>query len=124
MEEELFKLEEKASNHIFDQCSPNIIPEIYLQNVEGKNLLVVEIFPGYQKPYFLKNKGKHKGAYIRIGSVNRVVSGETLITLERNGRKVSFDELIGYDLTIDTLNLEKFKLDYLQIAGRPLYGFY
>jgi ATP-dependent DNA helicase RecG len=119
-EEEIFKLEEKASNHIFDQCAPTIIPEIYLQNVEGKNLLVVEIFPGYQKPYFLKSKGKHKGSYIRVGSVNRVASEETLISLEREGRKVSFDKVVVYDITADSLNLERFIADYTRISGRTL----
>ena len=33
--------EERISNHIFSQCAPIIIPEIYIQAVEGKNLLKV-----------------------------------------------------------------------------------
>ena len=119
-EDEIFKLEEKAANHIFDQCSPSIIPEIYLQNVEGKNLLVIEIYPGYQKPYFLKNKGKHKGTYIRVGSANRLASEETLISLERAGRKISFDEVVLYDLKADELDIEKFKTDYTKISGKTI----
>ena len=50
---ELFPLEEKISNYIFDRCTPAIIPEIYIQAAIGKHLLVVEIFPGSQKPYYL-----------------------------------------------------------------------
>ncbi len=119
-EEEIFKLEEKAASHIFDQCSPALIPEIYIQNAEGKSLLVVEIYPGYQKPYFLKSKGKHKGTYVRVGSENRVASEETLIALERAGRKISFDEVVTYELTVEKLDLEMFKTDYIKISGKTL----
>jgi len=38
-DDELFTLEERISNHIFDQCAPTIIPEVYIQAVEGRNLL-------------------------------------------------------------------------------------
>ena len=37
-DDELFALEERISNHIFSQCVSTIIPEIYIQAVEGKNL--------------------------------------------------------------------------------------
>ena len=80
-DDELFVLEERISNHIFSQCSPAIIPEIYVQAVEGKNLIVVEVFPGSHKPYYLKTKGKHKGTYVRIGSYVKQASGETLSVL-------------------------------------------
>lgn len=50
-DEQLFRLEEKIVRHIYDNCAPVIIPEVYVQNVDGKNILVVEIFPGSGKPY-------------------------------------------------------------------------
>ena len=90
-EDRLFALEERISSLIFDRCAPTIIPEIYIQAAQGKNLLVIEIFPGPQKPYYLKSKGKHKGAYVRIGSSNRPASDEMLEALERQRRKISFD---------------------------------
>ncbi len=96
-DEELFMLEEKISNHLFDLCSPTIIPEIYIQAAEGKNLLVAEIFPGPQKPYFLKSKGKRDGTYIRVGSSTRKASLEMLEELERQKRKISFDSTIIYE---------------------------
>ncbi|MGA1865544.1 MAG: helix-turn-helix domain-containing protein, partial [bacterium] len=87
-DDELFILEERISNHIFSLCSPTIIPEIYTQIAEGKNILVVEIFPGSQKPYYLKTKGKHKGTYIQMGSTNKPASSEILEDLERQ-KKIS-----------------------------------
>ena len=119
-EDKLFTLEERISSLIFDKCVPTIIPEIYIQAVQGKNLLVVEIFPGSQKPYYLKPKGKHKGAYIRIGSSNRLASHEILETLERQRRKLSFDALPAYDISPKEIDLDRFKKDYRKISDRKL----
>jgi predicted HTH transcriptional regulator len=96
-EDQLFVLEEKISSHLFDLCAPTIIPEIYIQSAEGKNLLIVEIFPGSQKPYFLKSKGKNNGTYIRVGSSNRKASFEIIEELERQKRKISFDSVTVYE---------------------------
>lgn len=96
-DDQLFVLEEKISSHLFDLCSPTIIPEIYIQSAEGKNLLIVEIFPGSQKPYFLKSKSKNNGTYIRVGSSNRKASFEIIEELERQKRKISFDSVIVYE---------------------------
>ncbi len=119
-EEELFALEEKVSSHIFDRCTPAIIPEIYIQAADGKHILVVEIFPGSQKPYYLKSKGKHKGTYVRIGSTNRVASQEMLESLERDKRKISFDAIPVYDLSPEDLDLKRFKEDYKNASGHAL----
>lgn len=117
---ELFPLEEKISNYIFDRCTPAIIPEIYIQAAIGKHLLVVEIFPGSQKPYYLKSKGKHKGTYVRIGSTNRAASQEMLESLERDKRKISFDAIPVYDLSPEDLDLKRFKEDYKNASGHAL----
>lgn len=117
---ELFLLEERISNHIFSQCTPTIIPEIYIQAVEGKSLLVIEIFPGSHKPYYLKEKGRHKGTYVRIGSTNKLASQEMLEELERQRRKVSFDAQPIYDLSLKEINLDHFIADYQKATGRAL----
>src|SRR6056297_4015047 len=105
---DVFALEEKIANHIFDLVHPTIVPEIYIQNAEGKNLLVVEIYPGYQKPYYLKKNGKHNGTIIRVGSVNRVAGEETLIALERARRNISHDEVVNYEVQTDEIDLSRF----------------
>lgn len=117
---EIFALEERVANHIFDLCAPTIIPEIYIQNVEGKSLLVVEIFSGFQKPYHLKSGGKREGTFVRIGSVNRKASDETLVALERSKRKISYDEVTVYDLPWDRLDLNRFISDYQKASGREI----
>ena len=119
-EDALFVLEERISNYVFDRCAPIIIPEIYIQAAEGKSLLVVEIFPGSHKPYYLRAKGKHKGTYVRIGSTNRQASEEMLEELERQRRKISFDAIPVYDLSSKEVCLDDFKADYARMTGRAL----
>jgi len=92
-DEQLFALEARVTSCIFDLCEPNIVPEIYIQAVQDKALLVVQIFPGAQKPYYLKKTGRQDGTYIRVGSTNRKASLETITDLEHRRRTVSFDSL-------------------------------
>ena len=44
---DLFQIEEQIAQHIFDSCTPPIIPEIYAQHDCGKNVVVVEIYPAF-----------------------------------------------------------------------------
>ncbi len=119
-DDQLFLLEEQVASHIFDRCAPAIVPEIYIQSVEGLSMLVVEIFPGAQKPYYLKKAGEQNGVYVRIGSTNRKASFETIEDLKRQRRKISFDSLPLYDCPADTLNLDRFKKDYEKHTGKKL----
>ena len=88
----LFETQDKIASIISDQCSPNIIPEIYSVNIENKLVLVIEVVRGNLKPYFLKNQGKVDGTYIRIGATNRLADLESINELERQKRHISFDE--------------------------------
>jgi len=117
-EDQLFVLEEKISSHLFDLCAPTIIPEIYIQSAEGKNLLIVEIFPGSQKPYFLKSKGKNNGTYIRVGSSNRKASFEIIEELERQKRKISFDSVTVYEKFDIDKSLKSFIRFFKKQSGR------
>ncbi len=117
---EIFLLEERISDHLFTQCAPNIIPEIFIQSAEGKSLLVVRIFPGSHKPYYLRKKGRHQGTFIRVGSTNRPASQETLESLERQRRNISFDSVPAYDVRWQDTDLKEFLSDYTEATGRVL----
>jgi ATP-dependent DNA helicase RecG len=108
----IFDLEERINNSIFDQCSPSIIPEVYFQSDSGKMLLIIDIFPGSNKPYYLKSKGKAEGTYVRVGSSNRKASLEMIEELERQRRKISFDSLPQYDLSVKDIELKRFEKEF------------
>ena len=119
-DDQLFKTEERITNSIFDRCSPSIVPEIYIQSVEDKSLLVVEIFPGAQKPYGIKKSGRPSEVYIRVGASNRKASAETIEALERQKRKVSYDALTAYGCPAEDVDLSGFKKAFKAQTGRNI----
>ncbi len=115
----LFEIQDKIASIISDQCSPNIIPEIYSVNIENKLVLVIEVVRGNLKPYFLKNQGKANGTYIRIGATNRLADLENINELERQKRHISFDEEVCYETTFENLDTSPL-FDRFEKIGRPL----
>ena len=53
-----FKMSDAISNRISDTCTPMIENDIYPQTIDGKTVLVVDVIPGKQRPYYLSKKEK------------------------------------------------------------------
>ena len=119
-DKQLFALEEKIVNCIFDLCVPDIVPEIYIQTADGKSLLIIEVYPGSQKPYGIKRAGRSPEVYIRAGASNRKASPETIEALERQRRKISFDSVPVYGCPIEPTDLAGFISDFKAQTGRKL----
>lgn len=119
-DDQLFKIEERITNCIFDLCAPGIVPEIYIQSVEEKSLLVVEIYPGAQKPYGIRKPGRPNEVYVRVGASNRKASPETIETLERQRRKISFDALTVNGCNVEDVDLSRFKKVFKSQTGRNI----
>ena len=105
-EDKVFEYEERVASIINDLCYPTILPEIYIQNINGKVLLIIEIFRGSLLPYYLKSKGKLKGTFIRIGSTNRLADERIIADLQRQRLNKSFDEEENFEFNIKDCNLE------------------
>lgn len=71
-EDELMAIEEKVSSIIYDRCYPAILTEITFLTDENKHLIKVSVYRGSTPPYYLKDKSKLQGTYIRVGSTNRL----------------------------------------------------
>ena len=108
-EDNIFKLQDKISSIIYDNCYPNILPEIYTVNIEDKLILVIEVFRGNLLPYYLKKDGKNNGTFIRIEATNRKAEFENILELERQKRHVSYDEEINYETNLAVLDLAPIK---------------
>ncbi len=119
-EESLIETEEKISNIIHDNCYPLILPDILFVNHKGKHVIVVKIYKGNNPPYFLKNKGKEKGTYIRVGSNNRVADREIVEELERQKFNISFDSLPVHFKEVAELDISFFKKQFEEITGEKL----
>jgi len=119
-EDSLIKLEKQISNIIHDHCYPVIIPDISIHTIEGAHLIRVQVYRGSNLPYFLREKGKKKGTYVRVGSTNRLADSEIIAELERQKRNISFDCEPVHEVVIKDLNLVPFKLFYKEMTGADL----
>jgi predicted HTH transcriptional regulator len=119
-EEQLLKIEEKISNIIHDNCYPLILPEIFFVNYEGKHLVVVKVFKGSNPPYYLKNKGREDGTYIRAGSNNRLADKEVIEELERQRLNISFDSLPVYSKELHDIDISLFIKQWEETTGEHI----
>ncbi len=99
--ESVFQIMDSVANAISDCCMPQIIPDITFQTVDGKSIVVIEIYPGANRPYYLKAAGKENGTYVRVAGTSRLADASKVRELEMEGANVSWDELacIGYQVT-------------------------
>lgn len=100
-EKSVFQIMDKIANAISDSCEPQIIPDITFQTIRGKCVVIVEIYPGANRPYYIKNAGKEKGTYVRVAGTSRPADTVKIKELEMEGTNVSWDELVcvGYEVT-------------------------
>lgn len=63
--------EERLCNLIADSISLRLVPSIEPTTVDGKTLLLVEVFLSSSRPYYILSEGPEAGVYVRLGSTNR-----------------------------------------------------
>lgn len=59
------------TNAVTDSCEPMIIPNIMVREIDEKQIIIMEIMPGMERPYFIKSKGMINGTYIRTAGTTR-----------------------------------------------------
>jgi len=104
-EDDVFVLMDGIANAISDSCTPQIAPNIYFTSLEHRTLIVIEIYPGAFRPYFIASLGKEKGTFVRIAGTTRLADSVILRELELEGEKLSYDSLpaIGYTVEKDAV---------------------
>jgi len=84
-------------NNVF----PSIIPVVRFTEIDGKNIFVVEVPKGENRPYKVKVSGKF---YIRAGSSSVEPDNEELVRLFQNGGFVHFETKPVYGSSISDIN--------------------
>lgn len=69
--QKVFQIIDAIANTISDTCIPQIIPNISFQNIEDTCIIIVEIAPGGNRPYYVKALGMEKGCFVRIAGTTR-----------------------------------------------------
>ena len=103
----IFQTIDAITNAISDSCEPTILPDITLQTVEDKTVLVVEIFPGKMRPYYIKSKGMVSGTYVRSAGTTRPVADYMLKELILEGQNRYYDCEVCEGLTATPEDIER-----------------
>ena len=114
--EMVFKTMDAITNAISDSCEPMIIPDISLQEIDGKTLIVAEIAPGMQRPYYIKSLGMQQGTFIRIAGTSRQVEPYILRELILEGTGRSFDSILIENQTVSDEEIEQVCSDMTEYA--------
>ncbi len=91
-QEDAFSIMDGITSAICDSCTPMIMPIVTLASIEEKVVIVVNIMPGSQRPYYLTSKGKENGTYIRVSGTTRPADSFVLKELEFEGVNRCFDQ--------------------------------
>lgn len=81
----------KVSTTVLSLIEPRLYPNVYVEKMEGRDILVVEVKNSPEKPYFYKGK-----AYKRIGTTNAYLSRYEIekYLYERENPAYRFDKTI------------------------------
>lgn len=117
---DLVEMEEQISNIIHSRCYPGILPEISFVSVEDKHLIKVTIYRGSMPPYYLREKGKLQGTYIRVGSLNKLADETGIAELERKKINVSFDSEFILEKPVRLLKTDHFNSVFREKTGEDI----
>lgn len=97
----VFQIMDKIANAVSDMCAPQIVPDVTFQTIEGKCIVQIEIYPGQNRPYYIRSMGKENGTYIRVAGTSRPVDKAILKDLEYQGTGKSYDEIVNVEIDYD-----------------------
>ena len=103
----VFARTDAITNAISDACEPAIRPDVALQTIKDKTVIVVEILPGAQRPYYIKSLGMVDGTYVRVAGTTRHVEGYMLKELILEGQNRYFDSEICQNMPVSDSEIEE-----------------
>ena len=106
-EAEIIPYIDDITRRIFDSCEPRIFPRVGVELQDGRQVVVVEIFPGMEKPYFVKELGMMDGTYVRVGGATRLAEPYQVQELLLSGTNSSADQLAA-ESTVSDVEIEEF----------------
>lgn len=98
--EDVFKKMDAIANAVSDSCEPAMIPDITLQTVDGKTIIVVEVSEGRQRPYYIKVLGREGGVYVRVAGTTHLAD-EYMIKELSSIKDVSRQQLRSWGILIE-----------------------
>ena len=101
---------------ISDSCEPVVIPDVYLQTIDDKTIIIAEISPGRQRPYYIKSLGIKDGTYIRVSGTSRPAGRDLTAEMYYEDEGRSYDKVIRRDLTVTDEEIEELCRQMKEVA--------
>jgi len=97
---------EYLEQSIYQASTPPIVPRIYSQRILDKVILIIEVFAGTSKPYYVRSEGIDKGVYIRLGRSTVRAHPDMIRELTWLARRQFLDTIPAYQATLDDLDMK------------------
>lgn len=101
---------QQISNSLRDMLSPSVMGlfDIYSTEIDGKEVVVLIVASGYEKPYYIKKYGMSpKGCFIRTGTSTNAMSEQLILSLFSKRIRNSLSNIVSprQDLTYEKLKI-------------------
>ena len=113
-----FAIIDSITNAISDSCKPAIIPEIYMQDVDGETIIIVYVAPGRQRPYYISSEGLQHGVYVRVAGTTRPADEAMVKELLFEGNNRFFDKTVCMGLNVSEADIFKLCQNLKAVALR------
>lgn len=90
---DLYRKMDSIVDTITSMSEPRINVDSYIETVEDRQLIIIEINPGRARPYHLKDRSIETTSFVRVSAITKTADEETLRELVMDGMNTSFDRL-------------------------------
>ena len=119
---EIKKYHREIPQVVVDAISPQIAVDLFEQNIGGKICLTIRVFPGPQKPYFVKKAGYPGGIFLRFGSHNRVADDYAVEEFSRKKIGKRFEQNPCPGISFPDLSSDLLKIIFSECNETLLIG--
>ena len=101
---------ENISNKLHDSIESNIdfLVNLKLKTENGKEIIIIEVLQGTNKPYYIKSKGMvPEGVYIRFGNTSRPSTSDMIREMIVSSSNINFEKNISSNQDLTFLYSER-----------------
>ncbi|MGN0099159.1 MAG: RNA-binding domain-containing protein [Candidatus Methanomethylophilaceae archaeon] len=95
-----FTILDSMVSAVCDSCYPQIPMSTSVQDLDGKSIIILEVFPGNNGPYHIKSLGEKEGTFIRVGGTSRIADESMIHELMLHSSNTTFDVLENHDIEV------------------------
>ena len=105
--DKVYSICDNIADTISNSCIPYISSNTFVQSIDDKYVIVTEVYPGENRPYYLKSEGKESGTYIRIDGITKSADSQLIKELEIEGSRKTFDRLKNVEVKADQKTIDE-----------------